>query len=193
MFRSSSEDEIQALVSIPSAVANYVTLTNDTGGAFRQIRLTLRECPLTITDASAFGSVLLGTLPEGCATILGGVAKALSFKTTSVLADTLNTGKSVQFAVGTAAASATTLAGAMMNLVPGVDRPVPTFTSSTTINVAGPAVDSKLFDIDVLDGSGTALPIYLNVAVLTGLDIDADATLTVSGQIILTFVMTGDV
>lgn len=189
MFRNSSEDEIAA---VTVAGTRYVTVSNDSGGAFRQVRLTLRDVPLTITDASAYGSVLLATLPEGFVTLLGGVAKNLTFKTTSVLADTLNTGVTVQYGIGTAAASATTLADSMMNLVPGVNRPVSTFTSSTTINAASAAVSASLFDIDVLDGSATALPVYLNVAVLTGGDIDGDATLLVSGTIVLTFVMTGD-
>ncbi len=173
-------------------MANYVRVTNDVGGAFRQVKLTLRECPLSITDASAYGSVQLATLPEGYVTFLGAVAKNLAFKTTSVIADTLNSGVTVQWGIGPAAASATTLAGTMMSIVPGVDRAPLTFVSSTTINVAPATVSGSLFDIDVFDGSASALPVYLNIAVPTGGDIDADATLTVSGTIVLTFIMSGD-
>ncbi len=192
MFRSSSEDEIGAATRADSAVANYVVVSNDTGGAYRQIKLTLRDCPLTIADTGQYGSVLLATLPEGFATILGGVAKNLTFKTTSIIANTLNSGVTVQWGVGTVAASGTTLYGSMVNLVPGVDRPAATFVSSTVINVAPAAASASLFDIDLLDGSATALPIYLNAAVAAAGDIDGDATLVVSGTITLTLVMTGD-
>ncbi len=192
MFRNSSEDEIQGKVVAADAVANYVLVSNDVGGAFRQVKLTLRECPLTITDALAYGSVQLATLPEGYATFLGAVAKNMSFKTTSVIADTLNSGVTVQWGIGPAAASATTLAGSMMSFVPGVDRTPLTFVSSTVINTAPASVSGSLFDVDLFDGSVTALPVYLNIAVPTGGNIDADATLTVSGTIVLTFLMTGD-
>ncbi len=192
MFRSGTEDEIQAKATVNATVANYVNLSNDLGGAFRQIKLTLRSCPLAITDALAYGSVLLLTLPEGYVTLLGAVAKNLTFTTTSAISTTLNSGVTVQFALGTAAASATTLAGTMLNVCPGVDQPPPTFVSSTVINTAPALVSERLRDIDMLDGSAAAIPVYLNIAVLTGGDIDGDATLLVDGTIILTFLMTGD-
>lgn len=193
MFRTSTDDQIQTLAAVPAAVANYVKVTGDQGGAFRQLTLTLTNVPLSVTDASAYGSVKLLTLPEGQITLLSGIAKALAFTTTSAIASTLNSGVTVQYGLGTAAASATTLATTMINVAPGSGQTVPTFTSSTTINVASTAVNSILAAPTNLDGTGTALPIYLNVAVGTATDIDGDATLTVSGTVILTFTCNGDV
>lgn len=192
MFRSQSEDEIQTLVTPAAASVGYVRMTGDTGGAFRQVRLTLLNCPISITDALAYGGVQIATLPEGYAVLLGAVAKNLTFTTTSAISTTLNSGVTVQYGVGTAPASATTLSGAMLNLIPGVNQAPVTFTSSTVINVASAAVNASMFDVNNFDGSATAIPIYLNIAVPTGGDIDGDATLIVSGQIVLTFVMTGD-
>ncbi len=189
MFRNTSEDEIAAATA---AAIDAVLVSNDSGGAFRQIKLTLRNVPLTITDANAYGSVLLATMPEGFVTLLGGVAKNLTFTTTSAISTTLNSGVTVQWGIGTVAVAATTLLGTTMNIVPGTDRAPQTFVSSTTISVAPAAVSGSLFDADVFDGSTTAIPIYLNVAVPTGGDIDGDATLKVSGTITLTFIMTGD-
>ncbi len=192
-FRNQTGDAIQTRCVVPTAVARYIKKEGDNPGAFRQIKLTLTNVPISVTDASAFGSVKLLTLPEGWAFVQGCVANDLAFTTTSALATTLNTGSTVQFGLGTAAASATTLDTTMINLAPGTGQTVPTFTSSTTVNVAGTAVDTATLAVPAqYNGSGTAMPVYLNLAVGTGTDIDGNATLTVSGTIYLTVALLGD-
>lgn len=153
--------------------------------------LTLASMPFSITDASAYGSQLIYTFPEGRIMVLGCVA-SLTWTTTSAIASTLNSGVSVQYAVGSAAASATTLATTMLSFTPGTGQTVPTFTSSTTINVASAQVNSSLLAYVYLDGTTTAIPVYLNAAVGTGTDIDGDATLTVTGTVAITWIALGD-
>jgi hypothetical protein len=155
---------------IPTAMANYVTC-NWIPGAVNKVILTLTAVPITITDALAYASVKLLTLQQGHVTLLGGVAKNLVFTTTSLDTSTLNDAKTVQFGVGSAAASATTLATTMLSFMPGTGQSVPTYTSAAQ-NTASTAVDSALLASVFLDGSGTALPVYLNLAVGTGGDID---------------------
>jgi hypothetical protein len=140
---------------------------------------------LSITDALAYSSLLIHTMPKGKIKVLSS-ASYLIFTTTSAIASTLNSGVTVQYGFGSAAASATTLATTMINFLAGTGQTVPTFTSSTTINVAPAAVTHHdLAALVPIDGSSTALPVYFNLAVGTGTDIDADATLTVTGRWLL--------
>ena len=199
---------------------------------------TFSAMSISITDASAYASQQIYDFPRGKIQILGG-SSYLAFTTTSTIASTLNSGVTVQYGFGSAAASATTLASTMIDVLPGIGHTVPTFTSSTTINVASTAVTShvgaftsitaltagigtannslqdctssyseaavennfedvaqKINEIiarlngmgnalQILDGSITAKDLYLNLAVGTGGDIDADATVTVSGTLVL--------
>lgn len=167
-------------------------------GALRQTVLTLTNVPITITDALAYASVKLYDMPAGRLQFLDCVA-SLAFTTTSTIASTLNSGVTCSWGIGTAAASNVTLATTMMNLLPGSGESVKSFTSSTTINVASATVTGFLAAVSaaqlgaIIDGTSTDPDIYLNVSVPTGTDINADATLTVSGTITLTWLNGGDV
>lgn len=176
-----------------ASVAGLTHTVHGGNGIVQTLKLTLTAMSLTITDALAYASQLLYTMPAGRIVILGSVA-SLTFTTTSAIAGTLNTGVTVQWSVGHAAASATTLATTMLTWLPGTGGSVPTFTSSTTINVA-PATATGAFTLTTLqsvDGTTTPAPVYLNVAVGTGTDIDADATLSITGTISITFANLGD-
>jgi hypothetical protein len=95
--------------------------------------------------------------------------------------------------LGTAAASSTTLSTTMANFVPST-----AFVSSATINVAGTAVtgykDEVTDDnVKVLDGSSSAKTLYLNTAYATTGNIDADATQTLTGTIVVVWQFWGGV
>lgn len=177
----------------PYAIAGLsITEFGGTGSVHRS-EITLTNMALSITDAAAYGSQQLFTFPQGVILVMGCVM-SLTFTTTSTLASTLNAGSAVQYGLGTAAASATTLATTMIDICPGSGATVPTFTSSTTVNVASTTVTNvNLAAQSKHDGSSTAKAGYLNLAVGTGTDIDGDATLTVSGTIIPTWVNLGAV
>jgi len=171
----------------PVSLSGLSMKTYGVNGPFRQTVFTFTNFALSITDALAYSSVQIGTFPKGKIHVLSSVSY-LAFTTTSAIASTLNSGVTVQYGFGSAAASATTLATTMINFLAGTGQTVPTFTSSTTINVASTAVTHHTLANPIpIDGSATALPIYFNLAVATGTDIDADSTLTVSGTWVVTW------
>jgi hypothetical protein len=139
-----------------------------------------------VVNGTEYQSTLLYTFPEGRINVLGNTA-TLQQKTTSALASTLNASSTGAIGLGTAAASATTLATTMVDLLPST-----AFTSSATINVAGTAVSAALAAAAQFDGTSAAKAMYLNTAYATTGDVDADATQTISGTIVLTFVWLGD-
>jgi hypothetical protein len=155
-------------------------------GPFNQLTLTLNNVPQAVVNGTEYQGTLLYTFPEGRMNVLG-VTASLQQKTTSVLASTLNASSTGAISLGTATASATTLATTMVDLLPST-----AFTSSATINVAGTAVTAALAAAAQFDGTATAKKMYLNTAYATTTDVDADATQTISGTITLTFVHAGD-
>lgn len=165
-------------------------------GRARSTHFSFTAASHTLSDTNAYSSQQIYTFPAGVIKIDGCVA-SMTFTTTSVIASTLNSGVTVQWGIGSAAASATTLATTMIDMLAGYGQTVPTFTSSTTINVApavaqaynlGPGTANK----DVLDGSATAVKAYLNFALGTATDIDADATLSITGDVLLHWQLHGD-
>lgn len=156
-------------------------------GVVRQTTLTLTAVPVTVRDTEQGGGTKIFDFPKCRLLILGAVAKDFTFTTTSVLADTLNGGKTCQFGVGTATQANATLATTEQDIIPNT-----AFTSSATINVASAAVDSALVSSAQWDGTGTAKDAFLNIAVAEATDIDANATVTVSGTLIITWVDLGN-
>lgn len=166
-------------------------------GIVRKTVFTLTAVAMTITDALAYASQQLYDFPEGNIHFHGCVAN-IAMTTTSAPASTLNSGATISWGIGTAAASSLTLATTMMNAMPGSGESVNTFTSSTTVNVAATADKGVLAHTAAArglagaDGTGTAVDLYLNIAVPTNTEIDADATVTITGTIELTWINEGD-
>ena len=148
---------------------------------------------LANADANAFITLSSKNLTLGGAVItptqilILGVTASLAQTTTSVLADTLNASKTGAVSLGTAAASSTTLNSTMADLLPST-----AFTSSATIDVAGSAVTAALAASAHFDGTGTAKDLYINTAVVTDGDLDADATIEWDGTILVTWINLGD-
>lgn len=154
------------------------------GGHFKTV-FTFTAFALTITDALAYSGVKIYDFPRGKIHFKAAVSY-LVFTTTSAIASTLNSGVTVSYGFGTATASSLTLATTMINVLAGTGQTVPTFTSSTVINVASAAVTHHTLANPIpIDGSATALDLYFNLAVPTNTDIDADATLTVTGTLVV--------
>lgn len=155
------------------------------GGANILSVFTFTNFALSITDALAYSGVKIYDFPRGKIHFKGAVSY-LAFTTTSAIASTLNSGVTVSYGFGTATASNATLATTMINVLAGTGQTVPTFTSSTTINVASAAVTHHTLANPIpIDGATTALDLYFNLAVPTATDIDADATLTVTGTLVI--------
>lgn len=173
--------------SVPSGQAATVVATEYSApGGFHRTRLTLTDMPQTVTNGTEYQSTQLYDFPEGRIYVLGTVS-TLAQKTTSTLASTLNTGSTGAIALGTAAASSTTLTSTMVDLAPST-----AFTSSSTINVAGTAVSPILTAAAYFDGTATAKDMYLNSAYATTTDVDGDATQTWTGTIDVIWILIGD-
>lgn len=167
-------------------------------GIIRQTEFTFTAMAVTITDALAYASQQIYDFPLGRIHMLDCVGW-IQMTTTSAIASTLNSGATISWGIGTAAASSLTLATTMMNAMPGSGESVNTFTSSTVINVAATADSGFLAAVSaahlgaIVDGTATAADLYLNLAVPTNTEIDADATVTITGRIILTWMNTGTI
>jgi len=173
-------------------------LTHEEYGShiLRQTLFKFTNMSITITDALAYASQQLYDFPLGRIHVLACVA-SITLTTTSAIASTLNSGVAVAWGLGSAAASSTTLATTMMNFAPGSGESVNTLTSSTTINVASAQDNAFLAATNaaqiaaVVDGTSTAADLFLNLAVPTATDIDADATVAVNGRALITWFLEG--
>jgi hypothetical protein len=172
--------------AVTQPATGSIKIKREQFGALNQITLTLDNVPQAVVNGTEYQGTLIFTFPEGRIHVLGNTA-TLQQKTTSALDGTLNASSTGAIGLGTATASATTLATTMVDLLPST-----AFTSSATINVAGTAVSAALAAGAQFDGTGTAKAMYLNTAYATTADVDADATQTISGTIVLTFVWLGD-
>lgn len=155
-------------------------------GPFCQTTLTLNNVPQTVVNGTEYQGTKIYDFPQGRILVMG-VTATLQQKTTSVLASTLNASSTGAISLGTVTASSTTLATTMVDLLPST-----AFTSSATINVAGTAVSAALAASAQFDGTSTAKDVYLNTAYATTADVDADATQTISGTIVITWTNLGD-
>ena len=148
--------------------------------------LTLDNVAQAVVNGTEYQGTKLYDFPQGRIHVLG-VTATLQQKTTSALASTLNSGSTGAISLGTATASNVSLTGTMVDLLPST-----AFTSSTTINVAGTAVSAALAAAAQFDGTSTAKDMFLNTAYATTTDVDADATQTISGTIVITWINLGD-
>lgn len=152
--------------------------------------LTLSAVSVALSDTNVGGGTLIYTFPEGVVSILGGVS-TLAATTTSDVTATLNGGKNLSVGVGsvqTTTQASGTLATTQQDIINQG-----TVVSSTTISVAGAASTCFTATPKGLDGSSTAAKAYLNVGVPTATDIDADATITMSGTVTINWAYVGDV
>lgn len=182
--------------TIPSGVIGLSVEEFGGNGPLRQTRFTFNAMPITITDALAYASQQIYNFPLGRIHVLDCVG-TIAMTTTSAIASTLNSGATISWGIGSAAASSLTLATTMMNFMPGSGESVNTFTSSTTINVAAASDSGMLAAVSaahlaaIVNGTVTAADAFLNIAVPTNTEIDADATVTISGTITMTWMNTG--
>lgn len=169
-----------------AAAGAGVVATERGDGIIHQTLLTLTAQPVTMADATQGGGVKIYDFPEGRISILGATG-SLAMTTTSALASTLNASKTCQWGVGTTTQANTTLATTEQDLIPNT-----AWTSGATINVANTATNGALAASAQFDGTGTAKDAYLNLAVAGATDIDGDATVTVTGTVLITWINLGD-
>lgn len=167
--------------SVSTVTAKHVAF-----GPLVQTTLTLANVAQSVVNGTEYQGTKIYDFPACRLSVLGCIA-TLQQKTTSALASTLNASSTGAIALGTATASNVSLTGTMVDLLPST-----AFTSSATINVAGTAVSAALAAAAQFDGTSTAKDMYLNTAYATTTDVDADATQTISGTIVITWLNLGD-
>jgi len=155
-------------------------------GGYVQTTLTLNNVAQTVVNGTEHQGTKIFDFPETRMWVVGCVA-TLQQKTTSTLASTLNASSTGAIALGTGTTASTTLNGTAADFLPST-----AFTSSATVNVAGTAVSGVLAAAAFFDGTGTAKDLYLNTAYATTGDVDGDATQTISGTIVITWLNLGD-
>lgn len=179
-------DSNNAETELGTIPVSTVTAKHVQFGPFVVTTLTLSDVAQTVTDGTEYQDTKIYDFPEGRISVLG-VTATLQQKTTSALASTLNASSTGAIALGTAAATNTSLTGTMVDLLPST-----AFTSSATVNVAGTAVTAALAAAAQFDGTATAKDMYLNTAYATTTDVDGNATQTISGTVVVTWINLGD-
>lgn len=163
--------------------------TPDTGGAIGQnfnhpqrFQVTLTNANVTTTDHTtngAQGTMKLGAFPKGVIHVLGGVANLTLARVGTQLA----VGAAVIGSIGTAQAGQDlTLTGTEANIVASTACTLS--SGSGSFKAVGAAANT-------IDGTASALPIYLNFDVPDADSAGNDA-LSVNGTVDITFIWCGD-
>lgn len=154
--------------------------------AINTLRVNLTNVAIATTDATtngAYGSLELGTLPEGVVDIVCGLSSITSLSAASGIGATAT----VKYAVGTAAeASNDTLDSTQANIIPSTNV---TLTASASTAVANAVSTSRP---GFFNGTGTAQKFYLNIGVADA-GSTGNSTVTVSGWVELVFIYGGDI
>jgi hypothetical protein len=163
----------ELLITPNAARVDQIGQVMDQEVPLHRIRLQLDAVKFTVAGASDFGSVELCTFPDRNLIVIGAEINLSIVKggaATGIVAAT-----DLDIALGTAAASSTTLSGAMLNILPkqDVDADSLTVTSQAHSLAATPVLTGIL---DAVDNK-----MYFNVAI-PGL-ITVDDTLTLTGTI----------
>lgn len=155
----------------------------DEAVVIRRARITLTNAVLTVTAALDYGSLKVCDLPNRNLMLLAVEADLTLVKegnTNGIVAAT-----DLDVGMGTAAASATTLASTMIDVLEKVD--VDTDALSVTFQRHSNDQSTATFPKRIADDANAAL--FLNAVPIAG--ITADSTLTVSGTIDVFYVDVG--
>ena len=137
---------------------------------------TLVNVAQPVTTALKYAGTQIFTFPKGRIKIEGTMS-TITETTTSAIASTLTSTAGV-IALGSSAASSTTLNSTMANMLAST-----AITPSATINVAGTTLSAALAADIHVDGNSTAAPLFINSAYASMST--ADATTTLSGTIVV--------
>lgn len=149
----------------------------------RKLTIPLSAFALSIVGASGngFGGAAIAGLPEGNILFLGAVADSMVF-TAGANATTTFTGT---FGVGTAVASAVTLATTMQNIVPvGV-------LNAATASVSPATRLASTTSGTIIDNTDKTLAVFLNMTI-DDASISGTSPVTVSGLVVISYVVLGD-
>ncbi|MBL8578088.1 MAG: hypothetical protein JNK47_12745 [Mesorhizobium sp.] len=163
----------------PVPKAGLACKVSGQGGAYR-LDFTFTNMKVTVTDALAYASQKLFDFVEGKIRIKGGTG-TFTFGVDTARASTINDSASLTWGIGSAAASSATLATTMQNIINTVTR-----TLTGAVAAPSPASPADVVGTAItLDGTSTAVDLFMNFAFATGTDIDGDGILSVNGKLTL--------
>ncbi len=164
--------------SVPSAVADYVTVSEFGEGCYRQTILTLDALPVSVVGATGvgFGGVLAYTFPAGAITVHGCTASLL----VDPLSSNLEVADGGDFGIGTAIVADADLGDATdVDLCP-----------STSIDPIGTAATGVLAASATFDGTSTAKTLNVNL-LIDDADIGGTEALGIDGTITINWSTAG--
>lgn len=151
-----------------------VTLENTTL-APKRCRLTLSSAVINVLAANDYGSLKVCDLPDKNIMLLGCEVDLTVVKGNA--ASGIGSATDLDMAVGTAAASSTTLSGAMIDVIEKQDID----TNALSVDMEAHTQDQSTAQPPLRLADDAALALYLNAVAVAG--ITADDTLTCSGTI----------
>ena len=169
-------------------VAGMVATSNNEN-LIQKVTFTFLDATIAVTDALAYASKKIFTFPKGRILLLGSVASLQWGVTTdrTNVSGTINDSASLTWALGSAAASNITLSSTMIDMLAKattvLDGAVAAYTATATKGALASSAQ--------LDGTGTAIPVYLNVGFETNTQIDNDGILKLKGTVEMTYVNLG--
>ncbi len=173
----------------PSDPANgrFSVRCSDPYSPTTQIRIRFNNVKLTVTNALAYAGLELGTFNASLRTFtkINHAACTLSLAKDGADANINNAATSVRFGVGTATASASTLATTMQNVIPATQ-----LANAETGGAAGWDTTNQIAYAtggmsSVLFVNSATPKLFFNIGVQTDTDIDADCVLTINGELVL--------
>jgi hypothetical protein len=173
---------------LPGTVgAATVTAVEEGVGPVRVTTLTLAAFPITMTNANAYASGKIFTFPVGRIALIGSLA-TMAFAVAGTRTGTINDNSTVDWALGSVAASNVALTSTMVDMCAKEDEKA--FAASG--NGFSTSTSSALAAAAQFDGTTTPVPVYLNLGLSDADDIDGDTAITVNGTVILTWMHLGD-
>ncbi len=176
--------EYDSVVVVPAGSFTGVTL-DDQFHAVRRCRLTLSGFSISVAAADDFGDTKLLDLPDSNIHLLGLEANVTMVK--GGVTNGLEAAVDLDVGIGTAVASAQTLATTMIDVLEKQDLDDNALSVSLAVHTQGQS--TATMPKQIADGASSAL--YLNVGVPAG--ITADDALTCSGTIDLFYIDLGNV
>lgn len=148
----------------------------------RKLEFTFDDFVVTMTDATTngnHGGAKFADLAAGALVVLGAISNLAVEAAAGIDADAAVVG-----AVGTAVAGTdnATLTSTEANIIP---------STAVTLTSSAGVMDGEFTTLAALNGTGTAVDLYLNFAV-PGDDADANSTITVNGTVEIWVLWLGD-
>ncbi len=168
-------------------VITGLSAVNVSQNLIQQVTFTLADVEIAITDTLAYVGKKIFTFPAGRILVLGAIA-SLKWAVLTDRATTINASASLTWALGSAAASNITLTSTMIDML----AKQTTVLNGTTTAYTAAATAGALAASCQLDGTSTAVPVFLNCGFETDTTIDGDGTLAAKGTITLTYLNIGD-